>query len=215
MGTRPTSVPTRDVATQPEVTVYGASVGIGREWSRSRVGVSVPYYLVRIDDGVSRDSESGLGDVVVWGEWDVIPGQPDRLSLTASTLVKLPTADEDKGLGTGETDYGAFVEIGRRHRDLRPFASLGYIWKGDAPQTDYRNTRLYSLGVVKYLGRDELYGSLDARDAILAGTGDTRLLSIGWLHELSRARTLRLDASTGIDDDSPDLVVTIEWMHWF
>lgn len=183
--------------------------GRARAW-----GVSVPYYVVRTDGGAARETESGLGDVLAWGDWDVIPARPGRFSLTASALLKLPTADEEKGFGAGETDYGAFLEFGRRYGDLRPFASAGYILKGDAPQIDYRDTWLYSVGIVKYLGRDELYGSYDARDAVLAGTEDTRLLGIGWLHEMSPRRTLRFDLATGLDDESPDLIFTIEWMNW-
>lgn len=214
MGARSGPAPTADIATQPDVTVYGASVGVGHEWPDLRVGVSVPYYVVQADDGVTHGTESGLGDVLVWAEWDALPPRPNHFSLTASALLKLPTADEDEGLGTGETDYGAFLELGRPYEDFKPFVSAGYIWKGDAPEIDYRNTWLYSLGIVKYIGRDELYVSFDARDASLPGTDGTRLLSAGWLHTLSARQTLRFDASAGLNDDSPDLVLAIEWMNW-
>lgn len=213
-GARTTSVPTADVATQPEVTVYGASVGVGREWRDLRVGLSVPYYVVETDDGATNDSESGMGDTLIWSEWDLLPERPDAFSLTASALFKLPTADEEKGLGTGEIDYGLFLELGRRYEDVRPFLSAGYIWKGDTPEIDYRNTWLYSLGVAKYIGRDELYASFDVRDAVAAGTEDTRFLSVGWLHELSLRQELRFDLAAGLNDGSADLVFTVEWMHW-
>lgn len=141
-------------------------------------------------------------------------GDARPLLADGSFLWKLPTADEDKGLGTGETDYGAFVEVAYSFDRIKPFASLGYLWTGDARTIDYRNTWLYSLGVSQYVGADKFHVSIDAREKTLAGFDDTRLLSAGWLHSLSANHTLELNVSTGLNDSSPDVLVNIELMTW-
>lgn len=207
-----TNPTTSDVGITPDVSVYGASIGVGKRWRVFRLSASVPYYVVDRD---ARDTESGLGDVQVVGEWDIVPPAPQRLSLIGSLLWKIPTADENKGLGTGETDYGAFVEFDYNADRTKPFASLGYVLKGDTPTIDYRNTWLYSLGVSQRVGADEAYVSYDARQSTLSGITDTRLLRVGWLHSISANQTLRLEGSVGLNNASPDTLITVELMTWF
>lgn len=203
---------TSEVGITPDVSVYGASLGLGTRWDAFRVSVSIPYYIV---DASGADTETGLGDVRVVGEWDVVPPAPQRVSLTGSLLWKIPTADENKGLGSGETDYGAFAEFGYTVGRNMPFFSAGYIRKGDTPTIDYRNTWLYSVGVSHYIGVDEVYASLDTRQNVLPGIDDTRLLSVGWLHALSANSTLRIDGSVGLNSASPDTLINLEFMVWF
>lgn len=45
--------------------------------------------------------------------------------------MKLPTADEDDGLGTGETDYSFQVDLSKGFGDFTPFATIGYKVRGD------------------------------------------------------------------------------------
>lgn len=197
----------------PNASVYGASLGFGKRWDNLRVSASIPYYV--LDAGGARETESGFGDLLVVGEWDIVPEQPGRYALLGSLLWKLPTADEAEGLGTGETDYGAVVELGYRFERYKPFASVGYVWKGDAPTVKYRDGWLYSLGITRYAGADEFYVSYDARERTLPGFDDTRLLSVGWLHGLTARQTLQFDVSAGLNGSSPDVLVYIELMTWF
>src|SRR5262249_23301885 len=49
-------------------------------------------------------TEDGLGDLLLKGEY-VLPQEQQSLpEITASVKIKFPTADENKGLGTGEFD---------------------------------------------------------------------------------------------------------------
>jgi len=201
---------TAEVGIAPDVSVYGASVGFGRRWETFRVSVVIPYYVVE-----NSDTENGLGDVRVLGEWDIVPPAQQRLSLIGSLLWKVPTADEDKGLGTGETDVGAFAEFDYTVGPNKPFFSFGYIRKGDTSTVDYRDTWLYSLGVSHYVGAEEVYASFDVRQSVLPGVDDTQLLSAGWLHNLSTRQTLRLDGSIGLNSASPDTLINIEFITWF
>lgn len=204
--------PSTDVGITPDVSVYGASLALGKRWDVFRLSASIPYYVV---DTRNADTETGLGDVRVVGEWDIVPRAPRRFSLTGSFLWKIPTADESKGLGTGETDYGVFAELGYTVGRNKPFVSAGYIRKGDTSTIDYRDTWLYSLGLSHYAGADEVYVSFDVRQNIVPGLEDTRLLSAGWLHSLNANQTLRFDGSVGLNDASPDTLIIVELVNWF
>ena len=50
-------------------------------------------------------TESGMGDILTSASYTLIPYQIEKLSIDLTAKIKLPTADESRGLGTGEIDY--------------------------------------------------------------------------------------------------------------
>jgi len=62
--------------------------------------------------------------------------------------VKLPTVDADRGLGTGEFDEGAGVELTKRFTDRwLAYLAGGYNIIGDAPGTNFNNQWWYDVGI--------------------------------------------------------------------
>jgi hypothetical protein len=74
-------------------------------------------------------SESGLGDITVSGTYHLRP-VPGELNIDFTTRVKFGTADEDKGLGTGETDYYVQFDVYQNFGVITPFANVGYRFLG-------------------------------------------------------------------------------------
>jgi len=60
---------------------------------------------------------------------------------------KIPTASEEKGLGSGETDWMFQVDAFRKHGPWLPFATLGYRWRGDSPEVDREDGLYGSVGM--------------------------------------------------------------------
>lgn len=58
--------------------------------------------LINVSNG---NSETGVGDVVLGGRLRFNDGAETTPSFAGQFSIKLPTADEDKGLGSGEVDY--------------------------------------------------------------------------------------------------------------
>ena len=56
-------------------------------------------------------TETGLGDIVLSATYNAYYDRASTLGLDFTGKVKLPTADEDKGLGTGETDFAFLVDV--------------------------------------------------------------------------------------------------------
>ena len=73
----------------------------------------------------TSQSESGLGDVMLSGTYHARP-VPGELNVDLTGRVKFGTADEAKGLGTGETDYYAQVDLYQNIGTITPFGSFGY-----------------------------------------------------------------------------------------
>ncbi len=92
------------------------------EWDDGFVKLTVPYIVVTGPGGVvrgvgllhptrlrtTRTTAAGLGDVTASAGRTVYSG--DALSLDLVGNVKFGTADEKKGLGTGQNDYSGEVD---------------------------------------------------------------------------------------------------------
>ena len=114
-------------------------------------GPSQPAHLVA-DTEPASSSESGPGDVDLRLDFDLVTGAAKRPWLTALGRVKLPTADETKGFGTGETD----VEGGLLF--FQPLGRFGlmlegrYTKMGDPPEIDYENVVQTTAGLSRKIG---------------------------------------------------------------
>lgn len=95
---------------------------------------------------VSDARNEGLGDVTLDATYSRIFA--DWFSDT-TLKVKCPTADEDKGLGTGATDYEFRVDLARRWGGWTGFGHAGYRLRGSVPGEELRNSPSASLGMQK------------------------------------------------------------------
>ena len=96
----------------------------------------------------SSTTDSGLRDLILRGRYYLME-EGDFAPLVALTgRIKFPTADADRGLGTGEFDEGVGVELTKRLA-ARWLAYLdgGYNFIGDAPGTDFHNQWWYDAGI--------------------------------------------------------------------
>lgn len=78
----------------------------------------------------SGESE-GLGDSFLKASYD-ISSNSRRLLLRPLVKVKIPTADENRGLGTGSTDYTVQLDAFYYVAGWWPYVSAGYRWRGDS-----------------------------------------------------------------------------------
>ena len=82
-------------------------------------------------DGTVEDSSaSGIGDLRLSATYAFDTGGPLGVDLTGN--VKVATADEDKGLGTGEQDYGLALDLYRDFDGTLLFGGVSYTMLGDS-----------------------------------------------------------------------------------
>lgn len=116
--------------------------------------LTVPYLRISGQGGVLPDlgatgttgTGSGLGDVIAGATYRAHYDTDSGLLVNVTGKVKLPTADEDKGLGTGEADYYAEVSVFKVGKTWTPFGTLGYKVIGDTATTNYNNVAYVALG---------------------------------------------------------------------
>jgi len=154
----------------------------------------------------ARDTDSGLGDVgASLTLYDVYAAPTRGLFVDLTGRVKLGTADEAKGLGTGETDYALEFSAYKRLGRALGVATLGYELNGDPPGLDLQDVWYGSLGgSVPWTERTRAGVFLDFSQSLLPGRDEPLELSFHLRRELDSKRRLSAFILTGLSDSSPD-----------
>ena len=153
----------------------------------------------------ARRTESGLGDVVVSAFYNLMDERKGGLGLDVGAKVKLPTADETKGLGTGELDYAAQLDFFRPFDATTLFGSIGYRVYGDPAGTTLKDVFYASIGASYRMSQQQAVGvAYDYRPAIVNGGGKVSELTAFWSNRLSPEWKLQLYGVVGFADASPD-----------
>jgi outer membrane putative beta-barrel porin/alpha-amylase len=223
-----------DYGTGSTTTVTSVPLSIRRLFDNGDVTLIVPYVSVTGDCGVTllsgvpnrtggtcpvvttangkrtrtlqtRTTESGLGDIVLRGRYYVLDEQALLPTVALTAKVKFPTADRDRGLGTGEFDEGLGVELYKKLSDAWiGFVDLGYTVLGDPPDVNLRNQWNYNVGAGYYVTKELLLSAYyEGWTAVLPGLSSPRdlLFAVNLA-----ANPIRLNASIarGLSDGSPD-----------
>lgn len=151
-------------------------------------------------------TESGLGDVIgALTLYDVYVSDSANFVIDVTGKVKFATADETKGLGTGENDYTLQLDAYRFFDRFSLQGSAGYRLRGDPPGYNLDDVLLASVGGA-YLASDNTMVGMyfDYRESSISGVDDIQELSGFASFRLGRAWRMELYAFTGLTDSSTD-----------
>jgi hypothetical protein len=178
---------------------------------------TVPYLSVKGDTGVipglgqvrgtpvRSESASGLGDIVLGATYAAYYDRATTFGVDLTGKVKLPTADETKGLGTGETDVIFLLDLYRTFDRITGFGGVGYHILGDSPSLPLKNAWSANLGASYKLDeRDSVGASLEGRERVVAGGARQRELVGFFVRKLDRDWKAQVYALVGLADGSPD-----------
>lgn len=177
--------------------------------------ISAPYLFLENESGSDRETENGFGDVILRGG-GTLAGRTDHgLSLYGSLSVKLPTADEEKGLGTGEADYGAFLTLNQRYDFYQLWLTGGGIKVGDPGDEDYNDLLVYGLGISRSFERSEIYVSLDGYTEFVSQTDNPLGINVGFFHILTPKMAIKGNALLGLTEGESDYGVMLSLVRFF
>lgn len=184
-------------ATLPWVQIEGAGTVVGAGDGGVVVGGAA--------QNTFATKESGLGDIWVTAQHSVAAIPAELFYLDVSGKLKLPTADEDKGLGTGELDYTVQAEVFKSLDAFTPFATLAYKFKGDPNNVKLKNVWYVSVGSdYRLSGQRHVGASIDYQQAS-SSTGDDALELFAYANQkLNPKWTVTVYGYVGLMDGSPD-----------
>jgi hypothetical protein len=183
---------------------------------QSRRGRNSPSSPMMSNEPITSESQSGLGDIVVRGGFDILIEDDRRPALIVEGIIKLPTASESKGMGTGELDGGMTLELGRTIHRSYIYARFGFLIIGEPSGADFDNPYLYEGGV-GFQVNSKLYFnlSLEGRTSIDDWVDDP--LEAVWSGHYRLRNHLSLSAflAIGLTDGSPDAALGMGLLQRF
>lgn len=176
------------------------------------VRATLPYLrntgaVSRTPDGVpipgTGGAQEGFGDVVL-AAGATLCSSPTS-SIDGVAKLKLPTADRDKELGTGKTDWSVQLDGVHGMGSVSVMATLGWKRYGDPEGVDFRNPLYASLGLGRRLSPSTTVGVYHDWRARLRPRGSevsetTAYVSI----KLDPAWKIQLYGVKGFSEASPD-----------
>lgn len=150
-------------------------------------------------------TESGLGDLELYAGYIFPEKVGQEINYNITVRVKLATADENKGLGTGENDYAIEAGLLSPLSNFSLFASLGYQLNGDTATIKYDDVVYANGGITLPLEAGNNAGAmLDYSQAASAGIDDALGLTGFYNMKLTNKRSLYIYVMFGLSDGSPD-----------
>jgi len=151
----------------------------------------------------ARRTEEGLGDVVVGVTRTAYASSTMLVDVTGK--LKVATADEDKGLGTGENDLSLQVDGYLPVGETTAFGTLGYKFFGDPETFELDDVWFASLGFSHPATPAVNVGAIaDWREATGEGRDPRRELTVFATRDVSELWSLQGYLVKGFSDASPD-----------
>ncbi len=142
----------------------------------------------RVFAGMEPRKESGLGDVVGSIVYRTNQATPNSPFVDFRVDIKFPTADDAKGLGSGEADLNIQVDLSQYLGQWLLFGSAGYSFRGDSALfPDLTDGAYAQLGAAFPVNESISAGFIyDYREAVASFTGD--------IHEVGPYVNWRIDS---------------------
>lgn len=191
---------------------FGASTSWLRVTSPNNVDADGNF----IGNGGKKTTETGMGDTYLSASYDLLDDYDYLLGLELKGKVKIPTADEDKFLGSGKIDYAVNIETFKTINNWTPYWNVGYKWKGDPNGIDYNNVWSSSLGFDYKINHDLMLGAAyDWQQKVTRFSQNAQEASVYANYRLNDTNKLNFYLLTGFSNASPDWGSGLVLVHYF
>jgi hypothetical protein len=149
---------------------------------------------------------SGWGDLVTSVTYNAYYDQASKLGVDLTGKVKWGTADRDKGLGTGEDDYGAQADVFKTFDRTTVFGGIGYTKLGSSDFIQL-NSHVWNATAgftYKLNDRDSAGLAYDAREKASSTSSELSEITAFWSRKLDRNWKMQAFALKGLANGSPD-----------
>ena len=155
---------------------------------------------------VTRTTQTGIGDVLLQGRYFILDEKDFLPTIALLARIKIPTADRDRGLGTGEFDEKLGVQLSKTLTEKwMAFADVGYTFIGSPPGVDLQNQWNYDVGAGYYF-TPALLGSVYYEEwtAVVSGFDNPRDLYFDATYTMTPAFRLNAGFLVGLSSGAPD-----------
>lgn len=151
--------------------------------------------------------QSGFGDTSISATYHANP-VPGELNVDFTARVKLPTGDEDKGLGTGETDYYLQTDLNQTFGKVTLIATAGYRFMGSNEISALKDGPYAMAGAAYRLTDKTVVGAAyDWHSKIIEGSENAHNLLAFVATNPNDRWNLLAYGLMGLNDASPEIAV--------
>ncbi|MDH3256445.1 MAG: hypothetical protein OEM27_02410 [Nitrospinota bacterium] len=159
-------------------------------------------------------TESGLGDIIGSLTYTLYLEDND-LYLDFTGKIKVPAADEDKGLGTGETDYTVQLDFTKMFGSAYIFGGGGRRFVGENERLQFDDVWLFNAGAGYQISKKFGVGvSYDFRESPSIAE-DLSEATAYFTYKVTDSITTMLYGVVGFSDGSPDNSVGLQLNYKF
>jgi len=204
-----------DFGAETDSNVWYVPSSLKLEWDPFFIKVTVPYVIANGDVVLIGDettgvpgpggTRNGIGDIVLSGGYVYFPTSGFLPVIELSGKVKFATADERKGLGTGEENYTLQLEVSKQFGWFTPFGAVGYKFIGDPPGVNLNDKVFASGGFSIRMSESVSAGVVyDWAESAVAGRSDIQEISPFASIRLGKNFAIDPYALVGLSNTSPD-----------
>ncbi len=152
-----------------------------------------------------RGAAFGLGDMTASGNYIFVEEKANFPALSVYGTVKFPTADRDRGLGTGEFDGGGGLSLRKNFGRNTVYSYAGYTVLGDPPGVDLNNFFSFGAGFARWV-TPSFRPYIEANFATRVTEVAKQYLSatLGFEYAFTRKISVTAYVQKGIMDGAPD-----------
>jgi len=179
------------------VVITGGGVAV-RKNKQSQLGTATQNQVT--------STEQGLGDVLLKGQYVLLEETSVLPEIAPYLKIKFPTADSNRGLGTGEFDETVGVDLSKT---LFPrfvsYVTLAYTFIGSPAGSSFDNSFGWSVGAAYLVAQPfSVFAFLDGSTAISSGQANPLEVRVGADYRVAQALKIFGSVSRGLSDGSAD-----------
>jgi len=189
---------------------------------RLQLGTAAPLLYRRMDNPAAglNDTAVGLGDVSTYGKYKLVCETRLLPAISADLWVKLPTGDEDRGLGNDQTDLTAALEISKRTGCLSWHLNPEYVFTGGSHDEigDAAHNRAVLNAGVMWHAKPCFIPMLEVNTFRWGPQGNQTDIGTGFLWFPTRNTSLKVGVAVPVDVDMPwaaDWTPWVKYAWWF
>jgi hypothetical protein len=183
---------------------YGAAIyGNGMNGNGQGGSAATAVYNLSVYD--ENQSESGLGNISLKGGYVVLEEGSFAPQVKPIVYVEFPTADKDKGLGTGEFVTGVGASLDKWFGNWRAYAEGLYNFQSSSDLYDLKDFFSYEAGM-GYQVTDRLLSNVALLGATKPAEGSSDLLEtrVKMTYRVSGKGSIEGYLAAGLTTGSPD-----------
>jgi len=183
------------------VPIYGVT-------ERIELSIEIPYLFRNPREG---ESEDGIGDINIVAKLLMVEEGERNPAFTLKAVLKTESGNEDRRLGSGDTDYSLVAVASKTIGSLQFHGMFGYTFVGDNGDENIRDIYLYGIAVDYGLTeRFHLVGEVVGNKHPDRRSDDDPLSGlIGATYKVSEHLILDAGIRFGFNDSMPDWNTTI------